>query len=215
MTRAQWMASELIKRILVLIALIAVGCLLAPRAASVLVANDPVKSDVVLVLAGNRDDSRFWFAMKLMDEGYAPRLILDVQSPVSQFGFSDAELAKTFVAKTDPDRAIVCEVFADSTFGEAVDVAHCLQPLRVSSVLIVTSAYHSRRALTIFQKRLPQYQWHVAALGGPSDAGTPWVRTADQWWKHRRWAKTVVDEWQNWVWWFLVDRWRAQPVSTS
>ena len=208
-------ASELTKRILALLVLIAAGCFLALRGASVLVVNDPVKSEVILVLAGDRDDSRFWYAVKLVDEGFAPRLVLDVHSPGSQFGVSDTDLARAFVTKNAPDRATVCEVFADSTFGETVDVARCLQPLPVSSVLIVTSAYHSRRALTIFQRRLPQYQWHVAALGGPTDPGTPWVRTADQWWKHRRWAKTVVDEWQKWVWWFLVDRWRAHPVSAS
>jgi len=209
-------ASELIKRIVVLLVLAAAaGFYLAPRAASVLVANDPVKSDVILVLAGDADDSRFWRGMSLMSGGYASHLILDVQAPVNRFGISDTELARVFVARNAPGRAVVCEVHGDSTFEEVSAAAPCLQTLHPASVLLVTSDYHTRRALTIFRRLLPQYQWHVAAVGGPSDADTPWERTADQWWKNRRWAKTMLDEWQKWTWWFLVDRWRARPVSTN
>ena len=206
---------ELLKRLLVLIVFIAIGYFAIWHSASILVVNDPVPSDVILVLAGDRNDSRFWRAVKLMNDGYASRLILDVQAPVSQFGVSDSELAQAFVTRSAPGRAVVCEVLADSTFGEAAGAARCLQVFHPSSVLLVTSDYHTRRALTIFQRRLPKYQWHVAAIGGPSEPGRPWVRTADEWWKNRRWAKTVLDEWQKWAWWFLVDRWRSHPVTTS
>jgi len=140
---------------------------------------------------------------------------LDVQAPVNRFGISDTELARVFVARNAPGRAVICEVYGDSTFEEVGAAAPCLQTLHPASVLLVTSDYHTRRALTIFRRLLPQYQWHVAAVGGPSDADTPWGRTADQWWKNRRWAKTMLDEWQKWTWWFLVDRWRARPVSTN
>ncbi len=179
------------------------------HSAAVLVANDPSPSDVVLVLAGDRNDSRFWYAMKLMNEGYASRMILDVQAQVGQYGVSDSELAQAFVTKNASGRVVVCEVLGDSTFDETMDAARCLQTFRPSSVLLVTTGYHTRRALTIFRHRLPEYQWHVAALGGPLEPGTPWVRTADQWWRNRRWAKSVLDEWQKWIWWCLVDRWRA------
>ena len=137
------------------------------------------------------------------------------KAQVSQFGVSDSELAQAFVTKNASGRAVVCEVLGDSTFDETIDAARCLQTFHPSSVLLVTSAYHTRRALTIFRHRLPQYQWHVAALGGPLEPGTPWVRTADQWWRNRRWAKTVSDEWQKWAWWFVVDRWRARPCHRT
>jgi uncharacterized SAM-binding protein YcdF (DUF218 family) len=206
--------ADLIKGLVLVLVLTATGYFVVSHSAAVLVANEPVQSDVILVLAGDREDSRFWHGMELMEKGYASRLIMDVQVSTSQFGVSNSDLAQAFVAKNAPARATVCETYADSTFGETVDVARCLQPFHASSVLIVTSAYHSRRALTIFRKRLPQYQWHVASQGGPLEPGRPWVRTADEWWKNRRWAKTILDEWQKWIWWFVVDRWRAQPVTT-
>jgi uncharacterized SAM-binding protein YcdF (DUF218 family) len=209
------MASNLIKRWVALLLLVAAGYFFVMHSASILVANDPVPSDVILVLAGDRNDSRFWRAMKLMNDGYGSRIILDVQVPVSQFGVSDSELAQAFVTKNAPGRAVVCEVSGDSTFDETEDAARCLRGFHPSSVILVTSDYHTQRALAIFRRRLPQYQWHVAAMGGPTEPGTPWLRTADQWWKNRRWAKSVLDEWQKWAWWFLVDRWRATPVTAN
>jgi uncharacterized SAM-binding protein YcdF (DUF218 family) len=202
-------ASKLKKAVVAFVLLAALVYFVIADSAAVLVANDPSPSDVVLVLAGDRNDSRFWYAMKLMNEGYASRMILDVQGQVGQYGVSDSELAQAFVTRNASGRAVVCEVLGDSTFDETMDAARCLQTLHPSSVLLVTSGYHTRRALTIFRHRLPQYQWHVAALGGPLEPGTPWVRTADQWWRNRRWAKTVLDEWQKWIWWCVVDRWRA------
>ena len=64
---------------------------------------------------------------------------------------------------------------------------------------------HTRRALSIFRARLPQYQWSVAASSWPANA-------AEHWWKHRWWAKTVIDEWEKYLWWELVDRWRSGLV---
>src|SRR6476646_657059 len=51
-----------------------------------------------------------------------------------------------------------------------------LVSLRAHRILIVTSAYHTRRALAIFRHRLPQYQWSVAAAPDESAYGTDWWR---------------------------------------
>ena len=77
--------------------------------------------------------------------------------------------------------------------------------LNISSVLIVTSDFHTRMALSIFQKRLPQYRWSVAASSAP-------YHDADQWWKHRAWAKLFLMNGKNSQWWELVDRWRPDVV---
>ena len=99
----------------------------------------------------------------------------------------------------------MCPTIHDSTYGEAVDVKRCLARLNISSVLIVTSDFHTRTALAIFQKRLPQYHWSIAAAYAP-------YHDADQWWKHRAWAKTVLEGWEKLIWWELVDRWRSDVV---
>lgn len=68
-------------------------------------------------------------------------------------------------------------------------------------MLIVTSDYHTRRALTIFRDHLKQYQFNGAAARDPSRFGTAW-------WTNREWAKATLDEWMKLVWWEAVDRWR-------
>ena len=68
-------------------------------------------------------------------------------------------------------------------------------------MLIVTSDYHTRRAMTIFRHHLSQYQFSVAAARDPS-------RFGDAWWTNREWAKVTLDEWLKLLWWEVVDRWR-------
>ena len=68
-------------------------------------------------------------------------------------------------------------------------------------ILIVTSDYHTRRALSIFRHELPGRSFSVAAAYDPAEFGTLW-------WTHRQWAKILFDEWIRLVWWNAVDRWR-------
>ena len=76
-----------------------------------------------------------------------------------------------------------------------------LHPNPISSVLLVTSDFHTRRALSIFKSRLPNYRWSVAACRDDS------VFQPD-WWRRREWAKTAFMEWTKLIWWEAVDRWR-------
>ena len=68
------------------------------------------------------------------------------------------------------------------------------------SVLIVTSDFHTRRALSIFRREVPGYDYSVAAARDEPQFGV-------KWWTHRQWAKTFVDEWLRLIWWKAVDQW--------
>jgi DUF218 domain len=130
---------------------------------------------------------------------------LDADASQDRFGKSDADLAVDFLRENGALDSEVCPIREDSTFGEAVDVKRCLERQKASSVLIVTSDFHTRRALSIFRKRLPQYEWSVAAASAP-------YHSANRWWRHRRWAKAALDEWERYIWWKLVDQWRSNVV---
>ncbi|MBV9609559.1 MAG: YdcF family protein, partial [Acidobacteria bacterium] len=69
------------------------------------------------------------------------------------------------------------------------------------SVMLVTSDYHTRRALAVFRKRLPNHIFYVAGASNPYLFGR-------RWWEHREWAKTTAMEWEKLLWWELVDSWR-------
>jgi DUF218 domain len=170
-----------------------------------LIVNHPEKSDAVVALAGSEADARYWHGLELLRAGYAPYLLVDADDGII-FGHSLADLARAFVARTagpNAQQVSVCPIEGDSTKDEAPQVNACLQRLQPPprSVLLVTDGYHTRRALSIFRNRLPQYRWSAAAAENPGIFGQPW-------WKHREWAKTYLTESEKLLWWELFDRWR-------
>jgi hypothetical protein len=174
---------------------------LASRAAHFLVVDAPEKSDAIVALAGETS-LRPARALALLRQGEAPRVFLDVETREVIYDQRLTDLAQKYASSSpEANRVSVCPIVGFSTFAEADDVSHCLQPLNAHRVLIVTSEFHTRRALMIFRHRLPQYQFSVAAARNPASFG-------DAWWTHREWAKTTLDEWMKTLWFEAVDRWR-------
>jgi uncharacterized SAM-binding protein YcdF (DUF218 family) len=144
--------------------------------------------------------------LELLRAGYGHQLILD-EGAERMFGRTYAEHAAEFAARTAGEQASnisVCVIQEDSTLQETADAARCLAQLQPPprTVLIVTNDYHTRRAFSIFRKRLPQYHWSVATAHDDYVFGLPW-------WKKREWAKTNLTEWQKLLWWQLWERWRS------
>jgi uncharacterized SAM-binding protein YcdF (DUF218 family) len=156
----------------------------------------------MVVLEGGAGSSRFEQALRLKRAGYAPRILVDADVTRDFYGKSEADLVLDFLQRARLEGVEVCPTVADSTFAEAADVERCLKGIGATSAIIVTSDFHTRRALSIFRKRLPQYEWSTAASSWPGNA-------AEQYWKHRWWAKSVLDEWEKYLWWQAVDRWRS------
>jgi DUF218 domain-containing protein len=174
-------------------------------AGRLLVRDHPEKSDVIVVLSGDSQDQRYRRGMELLRAGFGERLLLDAPSDSSYFGHSPAEYAENFLKQDAGDmlsKVQVCPFEEDSTVTEARYIVKCLEPLHVRSVLLVTSDWHTARARSVLQTRLPQYHWSVAAALDPRLFGA-------QWWKHREWAKTTFQEWLKVGWWNVVDRWRS------
>ena len=192
----------MLKRVFIGAAFVVIAVFLWRHMASFLVVNTARPADVIVVLGGGEGDLRYWSGVKLMQEGYAPRLILDVLDKGETFGNRDVDLAEAFLSRTTPGKSTICKVWRDSTYGEAQDLQSCLRDTGVKSVLVVTSAYHTRRALAILQQRLPQYQISIYPAPDPFFFGT-------RWWQNREWAKTTLSEWQRYLWWLFVVRWRG------
>jgi DUF218 domain-containing protein len=165
-----------------------------------LVVNQPRKSEVMVVLAGetNRRPAR---GLELLDQGYASRMILDVPADSKIYQWNEVEIARKYVEGLPQAGSItICPIYAHSTRDEAQDVSRCLQGSGARRILLVTSDFHTRRALSIFNRVLPA-DYSVAAAFDPREFGV-------QWWRHREWAKTNLVEYTKFVWWELIDRWR-------
>lgn len=173
---------------------------LLSRAGSFLIVNAPERSDVIVALAG------VWpKAMQLQSEGYAPIVLLDASVNQQIWGRTEADLATQFLERTKPPGVLLCPTIGDSTFKETADVQRCMQALHARSALIVISDFDTRQAIATFRGRLPQYRWSIAASSAP-------YHDADQYWKHRAWAKTVFFAWEQFLYWKLVDERRPDLV---
>jgi uncharacterized SAM-binding protein YcdF (DUF218 family) len=187
-------------RILLTVVLSA-GLFLSLTSGGFLVVNNPQPADVIVVLAGETD-RRPALGLELLSKGLASRMLLDVPADAKIYQWSMLDLSQQYIQKLpQAESVLVCPISGRSTKAEAQDVLQCLQKLHAHSVLVVTSDYHTRRALSTFQHELPGYQVSVAAASDPQQFGGPW-------WQHRQWAKLNFDEWLRLVWWQGIDRWR-------
>jgi len=183
---------------------VGLGILIGFAAASgwLLVVDRPEKADVILVLAGETD-RRPLRGLQLLDQGFASRMILDVPAGTQIYQWTQLQLAQKYLEGLPEAKAItLCPITGLSTRDEARDVTLCLQQPGAGNVLLVTSDFHTRRALTIFQHEIPDHHFSVAAAFDSREFGM-------QWWRHREWAKTATNEWTKFLWWCLVDRWRG------
>lgn len=191
------------RRILMLVAVVAGVAGLAANAGRFLVVDAPVRSDVILVLAGETEH-RPERALELLDQGYGRRLVIDVPADAKSYGFTDVELARKYVqGLTQAAMVEICPIAGLSTRDESHDAERCLAGMGVGpkTIPIVTSDFHTRRALSIFRHEIHGASFSTAAARDETQFGT-------HWWAHRQWAKTCVDEWLRLVWWNAVDRWR-------
>ena len=174
---------------------------LAARAGDFLVVDAPLRSDVILVLAGETD-RRPQRGLELLTQGYGRRVLLDVPTNAKIYEFTQIQLAQKYIQDLPQAASIsVCPIDGLSTKDESKDAQKCLAREGGQSVLIVTSDFHTRRALSIFRREVPGHEYSIAAARDPEQFGA-------NWWAHRQWAKTLLDEWLKLAWWKTVDQWR-------
>ena len=210
-----------------IILLAVVGLLFGRFAGFWLVVDAPQKADLVVVLAGETEQ-RPARGLQLLDQGLAPRLLLDVPAAARIYNQHQIEIARQYL-NSSPQAAklAACPITGLSTRDEAHNVVACLasatpaslnsgSPIsdspnsgsvnlgqaKVTRILLVTSDFHTRRAVTIFRHEMPNVEFSVAASYDP-------VTYGPKWWQQREWAKTFAGEIVKLAWWFGVDRWRG------
>jgi hypothetical protein len=175
--------------------------LFAMNAGKLLVVDAPQPSDVIVVLAGETYH-RPTTGLQLLDRGYGRRMLIDVPAAATIYKYSQVQLAEQYVHDLPEAASVeICPIEGLSTRDESRDVEKCLAHETGSRILIVTSDFHTRRALSIFGHEISGKSFSVAAAHDDSEFGT-------RWWTHREWAKTCFYEWIRFVWWNSVERWK-------
>ena len=128
----------------------AVACYLFPHQI-LTVDSGPSKADVMVLLGGN--EQRPARGAELFKQGEAPLIICS--------GYGDAHAYKTVLIKSGvPAQDISLETKSRSTQQNAEFSISILHALGAKRVIIVTSWYHSRRALMCFEHYAPDIQFY-------------------------------------------------------
>jgi hypothetical protein len=174
---------------------------LGAKAGGFLVLDAPRPSDVILVLAGETD-RRPELALQLLAQGYGRRIVLDVPADAKIYEFTQLDLARKYVQDMPQAASVsICPIEGLSTKDESKEAEKCIAREGGKSVLIVTSDFHTRRAVGVFRREIPGHEYSVAAARDETQFGV-------RWWTHRQWAKTFANEWLRLIWWKVVDQWR-------
>lgn len=142
----------------------------------------PRKADMIVVIGGDHRGSRILTAAELARKGYAPKVL--VSGEADFYGRYESDLAIDFAVQHGypRDTFIDFRYPAVSTADEARgDIAE-LRRLGVHSYLLVTSVYHSARAVRVFRREGAGPEVH------PVSAPDRYWRNGE-WWKDREGRK--------------------------
>jgi uncharacterized SAM-binding protein YcdF (DUF218 family) len=171
--------------------------------------HSPQSADLILVLAGDFWGARVLKGADLALQGYAP---LALMSGTPYQGSMDGELAIKFLAKQGyPTRLF--QSFghnARSTIEEAIVLRPELARRGVKRVLLVTSAYHSRRAAIVFRLFCPGIRF--IAIPAPEIQYHP-----EGWWKDSNSRRLFFSEWKKILATILIvyPRYRGENIIGS
>lgn len=111
----------------------------------------PVGADVIVVLGGDALP-RAEQAAELWREGQAPAILAT--------GFGDCEFVqRTLITAGVSPEAITTECRSRTTWDNATFSQPILADMHVSRAILVTSWYHSKRAVKRFRSLMPAIQW--------------------------------------------------------
>lgn len=142
--------------------------------------------DAIVAVSGGDTSARTEQAIQLYQDGWAP-LIVFSGAAQDKSGPSNA-LAMKRQAESEgvPETAILIEEDSATTRQNAAQTAKLLKDHHLTSIILVTSAYHQRRASLEFQRATDRT---VTILNHPVESDHDWSRW---WWLTPR------------GWWFAV-----------
>jgi uncharacterized SAM-binding protein YcdF (DUF218 family) len=148
----------------------------------------PEKAGIIVVLAGDGYGRRILRAAELVEQGYAPSVLVD--GAMEFYGLNEARAAIDFAVQRGAPPTVF-EAFpieANSTIEEAGIVDDELVRRGVSKALVVTSDFHTRRSRSLFEARgSGKVRYVFVAAAYPEF-------DPKAWWRSRQGAKTLLLE---------------------
>lgn len=171
-------------------------------AARQLVLNDPLtRADVIVALGGDKRCEREKRAAELYLQGWASKVT--VSGVQYAWGVHTGDVGKRYVISlgvAEDDVLVIRDIW--NTRTEADQLAKIMRERGWRTAIIVTSAFHSRRALYTIERAAPDLDFNSSPVAAVSPEWVP-----DNWWKRRgdayvttreliSWTNTLLKGWQ-------------------
>jgi uncharacterized SAM-binding protein YcdF (DUF218 family) len=170
-----------------------------PRAGTALVVARPIAEPDVIISLASHEWERLPLAITLAQQHPEARLLLTLPEHVNGKNCYDCEHRVEWLTRSgiDARRIAILPVVGSNTYGEAI-AARRYSDARAETVhrlLIVTSPYHTRRALAVFASVFDRSGVAIGiAPAGETSPAQPaaWWRTPyDRWYVRYEWAAIV------------------------
>ena len=178
-------------------------------ARSLVVTADMAHADAIVVLGGSSTFvERTRYAAQLFQEGRAPKILL--ANDGQQGGWSNAAKRNLYfveratselqLAGVPSDKIDVLPQITHSTYDEAVSLRQYAGANSLRSILVVTSAYHSRRAIWTLRRVFEGSGVEMGIMSPPTGWQTPRPAT---WWLHGNGWSLVAGEYAKLIYYYL------------
>ena len=172
-----------------------------PFAGSLLIATEePVAADAIVVLAGNASD-RLPYAEQLRSNGFANLIIVSnerVHTHGLETTWLDLYRAGISAPNLPPDAVIALDdPPPESTIDEARRAVEVLTSHGLHSALLVTDAFHSRRASLLFRSVFTHRGLTIRSTPAPDQLDLA------HWWAHPLAARRVAEEWTKFFYYLV------------
>jgi uncharacterized SAM-binding protein YcdF (DUF218 family) len=155
------------------------------------VTQPPQHADVIIVLAGE-PDRRVPVATELYKQGYAPYVLVSEHSRAAQ------QALDTMVEEgVSPQAVILNERPGGSTWSEAQTILAMLDDRNMTSAIIVTNTWHTRRAAATYQALQGDRDMHFTFVG------TDEPDAAYSWWRDKEGQSTIRSEYLKTVYYLF------------
>ncbi|MDM8528468.1 YdcF family protein [Anaerolineales bacterium HSG24] len=170
--------------------------------------NPPEQADLIYVLSGGIENRPF-HAARLYQQGIAPRIVVSVEaeSPPIKMGLlpTTTEVTLAILDELAVPQADIITLDTPggvtSTFDEAVLLRKYIIQHQPERVIIVTTAFHTRRAQWIFNRQLADLQVEISMVAASHE-----IFDETNWWRNEDGLITYLNEYIKFAF-YLYNYW--------
>src|SRR3989339_570871 len=190
-----------IKWLLLVVGLLGGLWLLSPFmldfAGRVLIVQDKLRpADLIVVLGGDGNGERVATGVRLYKQGLAPKILMSGGPLAWQLTYAEW-MKKQALASGVPAAALLLQAKSLSTAEDAKYSRKVIEPLKIKTIILITSPQHTRRAARVFRKIFPAPDYEIMVY-----PAQPSAFKVDRWWTRYEDRALVVWEYFSSVLYF-------------